>query len=205
MRARLVKRPEDLKVKLSREERELVDACLRQEAGKDVDMNLVVGQYIYNNIYTGRNIIGVVGTRTVKIDPNDYEYNMDAGHLEKNGYISMQTTFKFKGFTVVAQYRLHELVALYKYGPYSKLFVVNHIDCHRLNSTYDNIEVITQEENQLHATICNVLLKQNGWDSLPVGLPYNDIPNEFKTNVHNRNKKQYKESLNSWYECYRNR
>lgn len=207
MRATLVKRPEDLKVRLSREERELVDACLRQEAGKDVDMNLVVGQYIKSKLYAFSydDIIVIDANKVIKIDPADYNNNKDVGHIEKNGYTSMMSTFKFKGFTVGVRYRIHEIIALQKYGPYSKMFVVNHIDCCRLNSTYTNIEVITQEENQLHATICNVILKKHGWSSLPVGVAYKDIPSRFKIGVYNRNKKQYKEDLVTWYECYRNK
>lgn len=76
--------------------------------------------------------------------------------LRGNGYKAVILTDKEGEFNI----SLHQLVALNKFGLYTKL-IVNHRDGNKLNNDPENIELVTYKQNSKHAIEIG-LKRENG-------------------------------------------
>lgn len=90
------------------------------------------------------------------------------GSVDKNGYLTVKLWDKGKGKT----FRLHRIIAEVLIANPDNLPQVNHIDGDKANPSLDNLEWVTNSENQIHA-VQNYLQKRVLTDEEVIGI-FND-------------------------------
>lgn len=72
-------------------------------------------------------------------------------YIDKQGYERVGLWIPHLKRTIVC--RVHSLMALAFLGGYRDSLVVNHKDCNKANNNLSNLELISEKDNSIHATI----------------------------------------------------